>query len=78
MKEKVVGILGGMGPEATIDLFAKIVEETHAKCDEDHLRIIVDNNPKMPSRQDAIMKGTDGKPSCSYGCYSRKFKKSGG
>ena len=47
MKEKVVGILGGMGPEATIDLFAKIVEETHAKCDEDHLRIIVDNNPKI-------------------------------
>ena len=54
MREKVVGILGGMGPEATIDLFAKIVEETHAKCDEDHLRIIIDNNPKMPSRQDAI------------------------
>lgn len=57
MKEKVVGIMGGMGPEATIDLFAKIVEETHAKSDEDHLRIIIDNNPKMPSRQDAILKG---------------------
>lgn len=57
MKEKIVGILGGMGPEATIDLFARIVEETHAKCDEDHLRIIIDNNPKMPSRQDAILNG---------------------
>ena len=55
MKEKIVGILGGMGPEATIDLFARIVEETHAKCDEDHLRIIIDNNPKMPSRQNAIL-----------------------
>lgn len=59
MREKIVGILGGMGPEATIDLFSRIVEETHAKCDEDHLRIIVDNNPKMPSRQDAILKGTE-------------------
>lgn len=58
-KEKVVGILGGMGPEATIDLFSRIVEETHAKCDEDHLRIIIDNNPKIPSRQDAILKGTE-------------------
>lgn len=58
-KEKIVGILGGMGPEATIDLFSRIVEETHAKCDEDHLRIIIDNNPKMPSRQDAILKGTE-------------------
>lgn len=57
MKEKIVGIMGGMGPEATIDLFARIVEETHAKHDEEHLRIIIDNNPKMPSRQDAIMNG---------------------
>jgi aspartate racemase len=56
MPEKVVGILGGMGPEATIDLFAKIVKATNAKHDEDHLRIIVDNNPKMPSRLDAILK----------------------
>lgn len=58
MKEKIVGIMGGMGPEATLDLFAKIVEESHAKSDEEHLRIIIDNNPKMPSRQDAILKGT--------------------
>lgn len=59
MKEKIVGILGGMGPEATIDIFSRIVEETHAKSDEEHLRIIIDNNPKMPSRQDAILKGTE-------------------
>lgn len=57
MKEKVVGILGGMGPEATIDLFNKIVKATGAKKDEDHLRIIIDNNPKMPSRLEAILSG---------------------
>lgn len=57
MNDKTVGILGGMGPEATIDLFARIVKHTQAKKDDDHLRIIIDNNPKMPSRQDAIMKG---------------------
>jgi len=57
MSEKIVGILGGMGPEATIDLFAKIVKATAAKNDEDHLRIIIDNNPKMPSRLDAILEG---------------------
>jgi aspartate racemase len=57
MSEKIVGILGGMGPEATIDLFAKIVKATAAKNDEDHLRIIIDNNPKMPSRLDAILRG---------------------
>ena len=59
MSDKIVGILGGMGPEATIDLFSRIVEKTHAKKDEEHLRIIIDNNPKMPSRQDAILKGTE-------------------
>lgn len=57
--EKVIGLLGGMGPEATIDIFEKIVQATSAKKDEDHIRIIVDNHPKMPSRQDAILKGTE-------------------
>jgi len=57
MKDKVVGILGGMGPEATVDLFSNIVAESNAKNDHDHLRIIIDNNPKMPSRQDAILNG---------------------
>jgi aspartate racemase len=58
-QDKVVGLLGGMGPEATIDIFQKIVQATNAKKDGDHLRIIVDNNPKIPSRQDAILKGTE-------------------
>lgn len=59
MKEKVLGILGGMGPEATADLFMRIIRATNAKSDEEHLRIIIDNNPKMPSRQDAILKGAE-------------------
>jgi aspartate racemase len=58
-EDKVVGLLGGMGPEATIDIFQKIVQATNAKKDGEHLRIIVDNNPKIPSRQDAILIGTE-------------------
>ena len=50
MPEKIIGILGGMGPEATIDLFHKIVKATNAKKDQEHLRIIIDNNPKIPDR----------------------------
>lgn len=46
-----------MGPEATIDLFAKIIQSTKASRDQDHLRIIVDNNPKIPDRQKAILGG---------------------
>lgn len=54
-QQKIIGILGGMGPEATIDLFAKIVRSTPASKDQDHLRIIVDNNPEIPDRQKAIL-----------------------
>jgi len=61
MKEKIIGILGGMGPEATIDLFQKIVKLTPAKQDQDHIRIIIDNNPKIPDRTKSII-GTETNP----------------
>ncbi len=52
--EKVIGIIGGMGPEATIDLFRKIVKATPARTDQEHLRILIDCNPKIPDRVKAI------------------------
>ena len=55
MKEKIIGILGGMGPEATRDLFANIIQFTPSKKDQDHLHIIIDNNPKIPDRTAAII-----------------------
>jgi aspartate racemase len=55
MEEKIIGILGGMGPEATADLFYKIIKATNAKKDQEHLRIIIDNNPKIPDRTAAIL-----------------------
>jgi len=63
MPEKIIGILGGMGPEATIDLFYKIIKFTPAEKDQDHLRIIIDNNPKILDRTAAILgKGEDPLP----------------
>lgn len=53
--EKVIGILGGMGPLATVDLFQKIVLRTEAKTDNDHIHIIIDNNTKVPDRTDYII-----------------------
>ena len=57
MAEKTIGILGGMGPEATLDLFAKIIAHTPAARDQDHLRVVIDSNPKVPDRTDAILRG---------------------
>ena len=63
MPEKIIGILGGMGPEATIDLFYKIIKFSPAEKDQEHLRIIIDNNPKIPDRTAAILgKGEDPLP----------------
>ncbi len=61
-KEKVVGIIGGMGPEATVDLMQKVISATPARDDIDHIRMLVDNNPKVPSRIKAIIEGTGESP----------------
>jgi len=53
--EKTIGVLGGLGPWATLDLFEKILRLTPAARDQDHLRIIIDNNPKIPDRSPAIL-----------------------
>jgi len=58
----IPGIIGGMGPEATIDLMNRIYLSTPANDDIDHLRVLVDNNPKIPSRIKAIIEGTGENP----------------
>lgn len=57
MAEKIIGVLGGLGPWATLDLFEKILRLTPAQRDQDHLRILIDNNPKIPDRSPAILGG---------------------
>jgi len=55
MKEGIIGVLGGMGPEATLDLFKKIIKNTKAVRDQDHLRVLIDSNPKIPDRTPAVL-----------------------
>jgi len=55
--EKTAGIIGGMGPEATVDLMQRIIRLTPALDDGDHIHCLVDNNPKIPSRIKAIIEG---------------------
>ena len=55
MKTKTIGILGGMGPEATLDCFGKIIKNTPAQNDQEHLRVVIDSNPKVPDRTAAII-----------------------
>jgi aspartate racemase len=55
--KKSLGILGGMGPQATADLFQKIIDLTDAASDAEHMRIYIDNHPQIPDRIAAILKG---------------------
>lgn len=55
MHDKTIGIIGGMGPEATAILFQKLIKATGASKDQDHFRIVIDSNPKIPDRTAAIL-----------------------
>jgi aspartate racemase len=56
---RLVGVLGGMGPMATIDFMAKVVALTPATCDQAHMPLIVHQVPQIPDRSTAIIKGGD-------------------
>ena len=54
---KTVGVLGGMGPDATVDFMAKVIAMTDSGTDQDHVHMLVDQNPTVPDRQAAIRDG---------------------
>jgi len=59
---RTVGILGGMGPEATVLLMQKIIAAVPARDDADHVPLIVDQNSQVPSRIARLIEGTGADP----------------
>lgn len=57
MDQKRIGILGGMGPEATIHFYHLIVKKTPSSVDQDHIQTLIYSNPKIPDRTHAILTG---------------------
>lgn len=53
-EDKLVGIIGGMGPDATVDFMSRVLQATPASTDQDHVRMVIENNPRIPSRQLAM------------------------
>lgn len=76
MTHKTIGVLGGMGPWATLDFFEKILRLTPAKTDQEHLRVIIDNNPKIPDRSPAIV-GTGEDPTPALVAGARTLQQAG-
>jgi aspartate racemase len=56
---KIAGVMGGMGPDATVDFMAKVIALTDSGRDQDHVHMIVDQDPTVPNRQAAIASGKD-------------------
>lgn len=52
---KTIGIIGGMGPLATVHLFERIVLRTKAEKDQDHIRVLIDSNTNIQDRTKAIL-----------------------
>lgn len=76
-QEKTVGVLGGMGPDATLDLMARVIAATPAADDADHIHIIVDNNPKVPSRIKALIEGRGPTPAPELALMARRLVAAG-
>ncbi len=57
MRWKVVGILGGMGPDSTVEFYRRFIEKTRAPRDQDHPHVIIDSNTQIPDRSAHIIRG---------------------
>lgn len=72
-----IGILGGMGPEATVLLMQKIIAATPARDDADHLPLIVDLNPQVPSRIRHLIERTGPDPAPVLAAMARRLQAAG-
>lgn len=53
----MLGVIGGMGPLATADFFAKLIAATPSTRDEEHIPTLILSVPQIPSRPAAILRG---------------------
>ncbi|WP_238296303.1 aspartate/glutamate racemase family protein, partial [Methylobacterium soli] len=59
----MLGVLGGMGPMATVDFMGKVVRNTPAARDQEHIPMIVSSAVRIPDRTEAILgRGPDPVP----------------
>ena len=63
----MLGVLGGMGPMATVDFMGKVIRNTPAACDQDHIAMVVRSATDVPDRTAAILdQGRDPLPAMRH------------
>jgi len=75
-KYGILGILGGMGPEATNNIYKEIIKSTPAKKDQEHIPVIMYSNPQIPDRTTGILYGGEN-PFPALLQTAEKLKKAG-
>ena len=58
-KEGILGVLGGMGPQATNTFYQRIIDRTQAESDQEHLRVLIWSDAKIPDRTAGILGGRE-------------------
>lgn len=77
MSRRVVGVLGGMGPEATILLQMRVLATVNARDDADHLPLLIDMNPQVPSRIAHLIEGTGEDPAPMLATMAQRLERAG-
>lgn len=72
----LIGVLGGMGPQATIDFMQKVLRNTRAGVDQEHVPIIVSSVPQIPDRT-AAFDGGGTSPLAALVCNGRRLVNAG-
>lgn len=75
--KRVVGVLGGMGPEATILLQQRVLAQIDARDDSDHVPLMIDMNPQVPSRIAHLIEGTGPTPGPTLAAMAKRLEQAG-
>lgn len=71
-----MGVIGGLGPAATLDFFAKVLARTPAVLDQDHLPMVIHNDPRIPNRNEALA-GTGPSPGPALARAAQNLERAG-
>ena len=66
-----LGLIGGLGPAATVDLYDKIVKATPAKNDQEHFKLVIEQNPQIDDRTACLLNGGPDPTIAMYNCAKR-------
>lgn len=72
-----IGVLGGMGPQATVLLQQRLIDRVDARDDADHVPLVIDMNPQVPSRLRFLLEGEGEDPGPELAAMACRLERAG-